>query len=268
MRYAVMSDAHANPVALAEAVADARKRGCRRFIMLGDVTGYGYDVNETLKLVRENFDVVLMGNHDSACIGLEPEYEVVSNRNYRVDVRQRESLDEESREWLRTRPYLHTEGGMAFVHGDFTNPAAWNYVFSVQDAVVEFFSRPERILFCGHTHHAAVWERSGCGAVRPRLFRHLAQPAVRPDTRSIKLKEGSRYIVNVGSIGYSRIDRCSTYAIYDSDADRIAIRRFPVDFVAYAAALDNAGISQPLWLHDVIERLALTGKPTQEKKLT
>jgi len=251
-----MSDAHANPVALATAVADARKRGCRRFVLLGDVTGYGYDVKETLRLVRENFDVVLMGNHDSACVGLEPEHVVMSIRNYRVDVRQRELLDDGAHEWLRARPYLHTEGDMAFVHGDFTNPAAWNYVFSVQAAVVEFFSRTERILFCGHTHHAAAWEMSGRGVVRPRLSRHLARLAFRPDTRSFTLKDGSRYIVNVGSVGYPRADRCSTYAIYDSDADRLTFRRLPLDLVAYAAALDNASIDRPLWLHDAIERIA------------
>lgn len=252
----MMSDVHANPAALAAAVADARSRGCSRFVLLGDVTGYGYDVKGALKLVRENFDVVLMGNHDSACLGLEPKYEVSSNRNYWVDVMQREVLSEDERGWLRDRPYLHIEGDMAFVHGDFTNPSAWNYVFSIQAAIVSFFSRTERILFCGHTHHAAAWEMHGSGFVRPRLLRHLSRPAVRADTRSFALKGGSRYVVNVGSVGHPRADRCSTYVIYDSDADRLTFRRLPVDLVAYAAALDGAGVDQPLWLHDAIERIA------------
>ena len=255
MTYAIMSDVHANPAALEAAVADARKRGCGRFVLLGDITGYGYDVKSALKLVRENFDVVLMGNHDSACLGLEPEYEVSCNRNDRVDVMQREVLSEDERGWLRGRPYLHEEGDMAFVHGDFTNPAAWNYVFSIQAAVVSFFSRTERILFCGHTHHAAAWEMQGGRAVRPRLFRHLSRPAVRADTRSFALKDGSRYVVNVGSVGHPRADRCSTYVIYDSDANRLAFRRLPVDIVAYAAAIDKAGVDQPLWLHDAIARI-------------
>ena len=247
-----MSDVHANPAALAVAVADARGRGCSRFVLLGDITGYGYDVKSALKLVRENFDVVLMGNHDSACLGLEPEYEVSCNRNYRVDVMQREILSEDERGWLRDRPYLHIEGEMAFVHGDFTSPAAWNYVFSIQGAIASFFSRTERILFCGHTHHAAAWELQGSGVVRPRLLRYLSCPAVRADTRSFALKDGSRYVVNVGSVGHPRADRCSTYVIYDSDIDRLTFRRLPVDLAAYAAALDMASVDQPLWLHDAI----------------
>ena len=76
MKYAIMSDAHANPLALKTALADARSLGCEKFIFAGDITGYGYDAKTTLNLVRENFDVVLLGNHDSACAGLEPAWEV------------------------------------------------------------------------------------------------------------------------------------------------------------------------------------------------
>ena len=54
VRYAVMSDVHSNPAALAAAVADARRRGCNRFVMLGDVTGYGYDVKTAMAQRDEN----------------------------------------------------------------------------------------------------------------------------------------------------------------------------------------------------------------------
>ena len=43
MLYAVMSDIHANPQALARALADAREQGAEKFICLGDVVGYGPD---------------------------------------------------------------------------------------------------------------------------------------------------------------------------------------------------------------------------------
>ena len=41
-----------NPAALALALKDAKARMCKRFLMLGDTTGYGYDVKESIKLVR------------------------------------------------------------------------------------------------------------------------------------------------------------------------------------------------------------------------
>ena len=107
MKYAIMSDVHANPAALEKALKDSRAVGCEKFILLGDITGYGYDPKRALELVRENFDVVLMGNHDSACLGLEPEWEVEGNINYDLDRKAHEQLSESELEWLRERRYLH-----------------------------------------------------------------------------------------------------------------------------------------------------------------
>ena len=56
MKYAIMSDGHANPMALETALADARAQKCEKFVFAGDVTGYGYDVNAALRLVRANFN--------------------------------------------------------------------------------------------------------------------------------------------------------------------------------------------------------------------
>ena len=53
MKYAIMSDAHANPRALTTALEDAAKFGCRKYALLGDITGYGYDVRTTLKTATE-----------------------------------------------------------------------------------------------------------------------------------------------------------------------------------------------------------------------
>ena len=206
MRYAVMSDVHANPKALDTALADARGRGCDRFVFLGDATGYGYNVKDTIRLVRENFDVVLMGNHDSACVGLEPRFEVETNRNYRVDLRNREELSDEERDWLMSRPYEHSEGDALFVHGDSTDPRAWNYILNSEMVAVNLLACPKPILFCGHSHHAAVWELVEgpnfsennldihCG---PRLLKSLSKPArTRVDEHFVKLEERGRYIFN------------------------------------------------------------------------
>lgn len=250
MRYAVMSDAHANPLALETALADARKRRCEKFVFLGDVTGYGYDVKETVRLVRENFSVVLMGNHDSACAGLEPWMEVHMNRNYHVDLIHRTELSEAEIQGLKALPYVHAEGNAAFVHGDFTCPAAWHYIFSPQDAVVNLTVQPEQILFCGHTHHAAALEMTEGGTARI-----LYSPGPEPEAcvKSFPIKASSRYVVNVGSVGYPRCEFCSTYVIYDTALRRVTFRHLPVDIPAYAEKLKAQGIRLPLWLSDVVD---------------
>ena len=106
MKYAIMSDAHANPLALKTALADARSLWCEKFIFAGDITGYGYDAKATLDMVRENFDVVLLGNHDSACAGLEPAWEVQMISSYALDREARDKLSRDDIEWMRTLPLL------------------------------------------------------------------------------------------------------------------------------------------------------------------
>ena len=124
--------------------------GCGKFILLGDVTGYGYDPKGALESVRRNFDVVLMGNHDSACTGLEPEWEVEMNNNYDLDRQAREQLTEEERAWLRGLGYLHEEEGFVCAHGDFTQPKMWNYILYGEAAERNFRARTEGLMFCGH----------------------------------------------------------------------------------------------------------------------
>lgn len=248
MKFAIISDVHANPKALDAALADAHRFGCGKFILLGDITGYGYAPKGALDIVRKNFDVVLMGNHDSACIGLEPEWEVMTNNNYDLDREAREQLTEEDRLWLRGRDYLHEEEGFSCTHGDFSNPRMWNYILYREAAARNFLSRPDGLMFCGHTHAAAIWERTAKGVCRPKLAKRLMRPVMKAESVSFKLNPTSRYIVNVGSVGYPRNDLCCTYGIYDATARRMTIRRLPFDFKSYILEMLDRKIQLPVWL--------------------
>ncbi len=247
MKYAIMSDVHANPQALKTALADAHEHGCKKFIFAGDVTGYGYDAKTAINLVRENFDIVLMGNHDSACVGLESGWMVMANPNYDIDRAQREILDQDDIEWLRRLPYDYATRCFAVTHGDFTRPQSWNYIASTESAVRNFFSREEPLLFCGHTHHAMIWEATANGVFREKFAKRFAHPAVKPQTISFQ-RGGSRYIVNVGSVGYPRYDLCSCYAIYDSCTDKVIMRRLPFDFKSYVKAMLSRKMNLPGWM--------------------
>ena len=252
MKYAIMSDVHANPKALETALADARRLGCGKFILLGDVTGYGYDPKATLEIVRRNFDVVLMGNHDSACVELEPEWEVKMNYNYDFDRMAREQLSEEERAWLRGRAYQHEEAGFICAHGDFTQPKMWNYIIYEDAAERNFRFRDEQLMFCGHTHHAAIWELTGKGVCHPKLEHRFWQPAAKAESISFKLNPASRYIVNVGSVGYPRNDLCGAYGIFDADARRMTIRRLPFDFKSYITEMLDRKLDLPRWLRELL----------------
>lgn len=254
MKYAIMSDAHANPQALETALRDARKRGCERYFLLGDVTGYGYDVKRTLKLVRKNFDVVLMGNHDSVCLGLEPRFEVLFNRNYDIDRAERDELTVDETKWLRSRKYIHEMKGAVFTHGDLTRPSAWKYIMSTDIAIDNFAMMSEPLLFCGHTHHATLWTLTEREVEVDEFDEALSRPALKPETMfACRLKEDGRYIVNVGSVGYPRNDLCSVYVIYDDETRRLAYRRLPFDFKGYIQGMIDRKIKLPLWLCDLLQ---------------
>ena len=254
MRYAVMSDVHANPRALEVALADARAQDCGRFVMLGDTTGYGYDAPGALRLVRKSFNLVLMGNHDSACLGLEPVLETLVNKNYALDVAQRELLPKTGKMWLRSRKLTKSEGDCAFVHGDFTCPGDWRYVFDDPEALACLRACDARVLFCGHTHHAAVWQMSGKGALRRLFASEFGDPPLEPESFEFVLPEDGRAVVNVGSVGYPRNDLCASYATYDDKTRRICVRRLPFDFKSYVADMESAGVRLPLWLRDLLAK--------------
>lgn len=247
-RYAVMSDLHANPRALETALLDAHAAGCGKFILLGDITGYGYDPKRTLELARKSFDIVLLGNHDSACVGLEPELEVNTNENYVLDRKARELLTVEERAWLRAREYTHEEAGFVCTHGEFTEPSAWGYIRDCEDAELSFYTRDERLMFCGHTHVAAIWEMMANGRCHQKAADILRHPAQDAESVTFALDQTSRYIINVGSVGYPRFDFCSTYCIYEVDALSITIRRLPFDFNSYITEMLDHNYKPEDWL--------------------
>src|SRR5262245_16313658 len=71
MRVALISDLHANVVALEAVLADARRLGVDRIVCLGDVATLGPRPGEMLARLRDLGCPCIMGNHDEFL--LEPE---------------------------------------------------------------------------------------------------------------------------------------------------------------------------------------------------
>ena len=244
MKVAIMGDVHANPHALKTAIADAKSFGCERFWFLGDITGYGYDVKEAMRLVREEFDFALMGNHDAVCSDCFPMG--FGNRNYDIDRAEAQQLSETELEWLRGLPLTYSDGDVACVHGDFTNPRGFRYVMDADD-VFENVWRTERLLFCAHLHLSGLWQIEEDATIT-RLD-HLATTAIaEPELYTYKLRGDCRYLCNCGSVGYPRLERAIVYAMLDFDENVVSIRRLPFDFSAYAQELVRAGLEIPMWM--------------------
>ena len=236
MRYAVMSDIHANPWALERALADAREQGAEKFVCLGDVVGYGPDAVGAVELARSVFDVALMGNHDAATVGL------ISSWNFRPEAkagffRHGIELGAEALSWLRGLPHVYRGELFAAAHGSLVNPEAFAYILREGDALAAFEAMDATpLLFVGHTHLSLAVERTGRSRVRVR------------EADRLELSGKSAYIVNAGSVGYPRNEPESVYALYDSDQGTVAWRRLPFDYGNYVARMRAKRIELPGWL--------------------
>ena len=100
MKYAVMSDVHANPTALAKALDDARSCGVDTYVCLGDIVGYGPSPDAAITLSREAFgNLVVVGNHDAALLR-EMSMDSFSRRAQKSIAAQRLMISDENLGWL------------------------------------------------------------------------------------------------------------------------------------------------------------------------
>ena len=64
MKYAVLSDIHANLEALTAVLKDAQDQQCSHFACVGDVVGYNANPIECVEIIRGMGMPCVKGNHD------------------------------------------------------------------------------------------------------------------------------------------------------------------------------------------------------------
>ncbi len=217
MKYAVVSDVHANLAAFRNVLADARACGAEKVVCLGDVVGYGPLPAETVALAREECAIVLAGNHDDAVSGRGDASTFVDLAKEAV-ARHRAVLSGDDLAWLRSLPYTCTLDGAVAAHGDVFDPPKFYYILDEKGAEANFAKSDARLVFVGHTHEPAIFLTGRSGAV------YKTAP------QDFTVEDHKRYIVNPGSVGYPRDSegQCySSYVLYDSDERTVTFRRLP-----------------------------------------
>lgn len=217
MRYAIVSDIHANVEALRRVLSDARQNGAARVVCLGDVVGYGPLPVETVAAVRQAAALVLAGNHDDAVSG-RGDSAAFNGLAADAVTRHRAALPADDLAWLKALPYVGAIEGAIAAHGDFVDPPKFYYVDDAEGAAANFAAADAQLMFVGHTHVPALAVVGDSGVP------HLAGP------QDFTLEPNKRYIVNPGSVGYPREENgvCrSSYVIYDSAAHTVEFRFLP-----------------------------------------
>jgi predicted phosphodiesterase len=236
VNYAILSDVHANETALRTVLTDAQDFGADRVFCLGDVLGYGPDPVSALELVHDRAHVCLLGNHDAAVCGAMPMDDFTPVAAAAVATHT-SRLSSKAMAWLRTLPSVCEGPGFACAHGDFSDPAAFNYILDPEDAMPSWEARDEQLLFVGHTHQPGIYVLGASGEP------HRLEPM------DFVVEDGKRYIVNVGSVGYPRSGACrSFYCIYDDSTRTVYFRSLPFDLEGYRRKMNGLGLDEAPWI--------------------
>jgi putative phosphoesterase len=223
MKLALISDVHANIVALRAVLDDMDGRGVDGILCAGDVVGYYPYPVETVSLFRAEHITSIQGNHDRAVIsagGLDLNPMASSAVMWTAS-----NIDALSMSFLRSLPrnlLIERDGvRIAVYHGaPFDDD---HYVF--EDEADESLLRMAGcdLLVLGHTHI----------------------PFIR------RYAKGT--IVNPGSVGQPRDgDPDACYAIYDTESRRAIYLRVPYDITEVVERTLSAGL--PTSLADRLRR--------------
>jgi predicted phosphodiesterase len=236
MRVAVISDIHANLLAL-EAIAEAIEQEQPDEIWcVGDVVGYGPQPNPCCDWTADHADLCIAGNHDLGVLGtIDLAY--FSDDAAVAALWTREVLSDSAREYLAGLQPSAEREGIALYHASPRDPV-WDYVLSYDAALEAIDDSTSDLTLVGHSHIPIA---VGAG---DNLGGHAGNGT------EVELK--GRWLLNPGSVGQPRDgDPDAAWLLLDLDARRASFRRVQYDVERTQAEMRELGLPDVL-----AERLA------------
>lgn len=238
MRILILSDIHSNYVALETVLAAAGPYDA--VWNLGDTIGYGPRPNECVATMRGIASLMLAGNHDLACLGH------LDLSDFNPDARTAniwngDQLTGENRDALdQLEPIQAIDTRFLAAHGSPREPV-WEYLLTRYQALDNFKHFEQQVCLIGHSHVPLIFRLAPGG--------RCESPSVPDDGFSLTLEEGTRYIINPGSVGQPRNqDPRAAFAIFDTMCDSITFRRVRYDVALTQRQMREARLPEPLAL--------------------
>jgi diadenosine tetraphosphatase ApaH/serine/threonine PP2A family protein phosphatase len=228
VRYAVLGDIHGNLEALRSVLTDAEAQGATEVLCVGDVVGYGASPAECLRLVRERARLVVAGNHDWATVGK------ISVDYFNADARDsvewtRSQLGADGFEYLDGLPLTAALDEVTLVHSTPFSAEYFDYIQTRYDVELAFDHLETQLCFVGHSHVPVMFLDT-----EPVDYFLMPELQLEPDRRAI---------VNVGSVGQPRdLDPRACYCIYDTEEQKVSVRRVDYDLHAASSRMAAAGL--------------------------
>lgn len=241
MRYLLLSDIHSNLEALDDCLKLAQGK-YDQALCLGDLVGYGPNPNEVIEKVRGLAKVIIRGNHDKACCGLDDAAEF--NPFARLATTwTREALTPEHFEYLRSLPPGPVMmDGFVLVHGSPLDED--EYILGPGQALPLLRGPQTQIVCFGHTHYQGGFMLTPAGHFQSIRFPSNLNGLM----LTLTLENSGRYLINPGSIGQPRDGDCrAAFAILDMDRVQVEFYRIKYDLAKTQAKMQKAGLPEPLY---------------------
>lgn len=238
MRYLILSDIHANLEALETVLSASPPDSYDRLIVLGDLVGYGADPNAVVDRVRAlNPLAVIRGNHDKAACGLDDGSSFNQIARFAATWTG-DTLRPDNRQYLHDLPSgpIVIDEHVEICHGSPFDED--HYIFDGNDARRALDASERALCLFGHTHLPVIFFEEGgqLSGIIPEDPHH-----------ELRLQNGVRFLVNVGSVGQPRDgDPRAAYATYDSAGPALVLHRTPYPVEVAQRKIVAAGLPQTL----------------------
>jgi predicted phosphodiesterase len=233
MRYGVLADIHGNLPALRAAINALEERGVERWIVAGDIVGYGPHPNECVDVVAGLGATCVAGNHDLIALGLLSDERCIALAKNSLRWTS-ETLSEDARQFLADLPLrARVDGRIEVAHGSLDDPQAYTTSAAQAAADLRHLEREgseHALLLLGHTHRPFA-----CGLRSGRL-------PIRTNN-ALALPSDDSAVLNPGAVGQARELRVRARCmVLDIDQQQALFLALPYDVRACRRALREASL--------------------------
>ena len=246
MRYLIVSDVHGNREALEAVLNDAQGK-YDRIVSCGDLCDYGPDSNFTVDWARTHVSAGIRGNHDRICAGLGSA-ESFAPLAQESAVWTMEQLTPDNRTYLCELPGgpVIVDDNLILVHGSPRDED--EYVIGMDDvsgafAFMDGLNSGKLPVFFGHTPLQWGFVRTPRPRGRGESLRGISGPLTPVAETLIPFDSHGSYLINPGSVGQPRDgDPRAGYALFDSAAGEVRLRRVPYNHRVTERKINEAGL--------------------------
>jgi predicted phosphodiesterase len=208
VRIGILSDIHANLVALETVLADLGEVDA--LWVCGDTVGYGPEPSDVLALLIERRATLVAGNHDRA-VGAGEDLGIFNAPAAVAAKMHQRWLSAEERDVLAALPRTLETNDVTLCHGSLRDPL-WEYVTNPKSAAASLALAKTSHCCAGHTHVPSLFR---AGEQQPGLVDYDMPYALAP-----------RAFLNPGSVGQPRDgDPRAAYAVIDLPAGTVTFHR-------------------------------------------